>query len=282
MSANYYATACLFGALVLGACSSSSAPGEAAPPPPPPPAGGDEAGTPLTPDAPPPPDAGPESSIPGADGGCTAAAFYADADGDKYGDPAKQVMACVAPAGYVVDRSDCDDRRADVHPGATEVCDLLDSNCDGMVNGNAADTAACAAAGGSYGGTYSIRSEEKLGASVIHSMNCTGTSAFTVDLARPTVLSGTLACAFPGSLGGFAAKQTATIEGRILPSGKVDGTIKHTFFVDPFDGPTTRAFRFAGSLGAGGLVINDTSNTWLPHPMSAVPWTVELRVNATK
>lgn len=30
--------------------------------------------------------------------------------------------------------TDCDDRRADVHPNAPEVCDLVDNDCDGMVD----------------------------------------------------------------------------------------------------------------------------------------------------
>lgn len=29
---------------------------------------------------------------------------------------------------------DCDDSRADVHPGATEICDLVDNDCDGVVD----------------------------------------------------------------------------------------------------------------------------------------------------
>ena len=56
--------------------------------------------------------------------------FYADADGDGYGDASLPTTACAAPAGAVTDATDCDDTNAAVHPDATEVCDGLDTDCD--------------------------------------------------------------------------------------------------------------------------------------------------------
>jgi len=38
-----------------------------------------------------------------------ATPWYADDDGDGFGDPGDMVMACVAPGGYIADNSDCDD-----------------------------------------------------------------------------------------------------------------------------------------------------------------------------
>ncbi len=60
--------------------------------------------------------------------------FYADSDGDGYGDAAVTSEACAATAGYVSDATDCDDTLASVNPGAVEVCDGLDDNCDGSVD----------------------------------------------------------------------------------------------------------------------------------------------------
>ncbi|MFH1464574.1 MAG: MopE-related protein [Pseudomonadota bacterium] len=60
--------------------------------------------------------------------------WYADGDGDGYGDPASSVTACAQPTGHVTDATDCDDSAADVHPGATEWCDGIDHDCDGLVN----------------------------------------------------------------------------------------------------------------------------------------------------
>ena len=57
--------------------------------------------------------------------------WYEDRDGDGYGGALVATSACVAPAGAVSTAGDCDDDRADVHPGAAETCDLVDSNCDG-------------------------------------------------------------------------------------------------------------------------------------------------------
>jgi hypothetical protein len=64
--------------------------------------------------------------------------FYADGDGDGYGDPAAVTEACAAPPGHVEDLTDCDDTRADVNPGAPEICDPFDTdeNCNGLSDDN--------------------------------------------------------------------------------------------------------------------------------------------------
>ena len=72
-----------------------------------------------------------------------ASAWYADADGDTFGDPAVATTACDAPVGYVADATDCDDGSATVNPAQTELCNGIDDDCDGVVDEDtAADTAA--------------------------------------------------------------------------------------------------------------------------------------------
>jgi hypothetical protein len=69
------------------------------------------------------------------DDGLTFVTYYADADADTYGNPASSVSTCSgAPVGYVIDATDCDDTNAAINPGATEVCNSIDDDCDGSVD----------------------------------------------------------------------------------------------------------------------------------------------------
>jgi hypothetical protein len=63
-----------------------------------------------------------------------ASTWYADADGDGFGEPAATTLACEQPSGAVADGSDCDDGDASIHPDAAEICDGLDNDCDGLVD----------------------------------------------------------------------------------------------------------------------------------------------------
>ncbi|MEZ4320042.1 MAG: putative metal-binding motif-containing protein [Myxococcota bacterium] len=65
--------------------------------------------------------------------------FFADDDGDAFGAGAA-VSACEAPAGHVSNDGDCNDSDASIHPGADELCDAADRNCDGSPTQGATDT----------------------------------------------------------------------------------------------------------------------------------------------
>jgi len=65
--------------------------------------------------------------------------FYADTDGDGFGDASSAVLACEAPTAHVADDTDCDDGAADTWPGAPESCDSTDQDCDGTVDEDATD-----------------------------------------------------------------------------------------------------------------------------------------------
>jgi len=60
--------------------------------------------------------------------------WYRDADTDSYGNSAIHQLACFQPAGYVSDHTDCNDGNAAVHPGATEICNHIDDDCDGATD----------------------------------------------------------------------------------------------------------------------------------------------------
>lgn len=69
--------------------------------------------------------------------------FYADADGDSFGDPAVFTEACSAPAGFVVAGTDCNDAVNTIYPGAPEICSNgIDEDCDGVADLTAAIEAA--------------------------------------------------------------------------------------------------------------------------------------------
>ncbi len=64
----------------------------------------------------------------------TLATYFADADGDGYGDLTKPLQSCTLPPGYVTNKQDCDDAQATIHPEAEELIDELDNNCNGKVD----------------------------------------------------------------------------------------------------------------------------------------------------
>ena len=63
--------------------------------------------------------------------------FYADSDGDGFGNPNVFVKACVAPPGYVANSGDCNDSNALINPEAPEICNGIDDNCNGQIDENA-------------------------------------------------------------------------------------------------------------------------------------------------
>jgi hypothetical protein len=62
---------------------------------------------------------------------CQPEPAWADQDGDGYGDPLASDTVCPGTAGFAANADDCDDTSAAAHPGATEVCDGIDGDCDG-------------------------------------------------------------------------------------------------------------------------------------------------------
>ncbi len=73
------------------------------------------------------------SCTPGSD--CEPQTWYADSDGDGYGNPEKTKTSCDKPDNYVSDNTDCDDTNAEVHPNAREIIgNDIDDNCNGQVD----------------------------------------------------------------------------------------------------------------------------------------------------
>jgi len=66
-----------------------------------------------------------------------AQSWYPDGDGDGYGTNVGGVTACAGPSGTVADNTDCDDADPWIHPGAVEMCNGLDDDCDPGTDENA-------------------------------------------------------------------------------------------------------------------------------------------------
>ncbi|MCB9676692.1 MAG: VCBS repeat-containing protein [Alphaproteobacteria bacterium] len=64
---------------------------------------------------------------------------WRDADGDGFGDARAALLICDPPDGYVANGFDCDDGDAAAAPGAPEVCNGRDDDCDGAVDEDPSD-----------------------------------------------------------------------------------------------------------------------------------------------
>jgi len=65
--------------------------------------------------------------------GCTT--YYRDADDDGHGIPGDSRCLCGASGEYTASLGDdCDDEHDTIYPGAEEICDGLDNDCDGQVD----------------------------------------------------------------------------------------------------------------------------------------------------
>ena len=60
--------------------------------------------------------------------------IFIDNDGDGFGNSSEAALACEVPDGYVENDVDCDDNDDTIHPQASESCDEVDNDCDGLVD----------------------------------------------------------------------------------------------------------------------------------------------------
>jgi len=64
----------------------------------------------------------------------TLLTWYADSDGDGFGDDSATLLSCDQPNGYVPVGGDCDDLIPSIYPGAPETCNGVDDDCDGLID----------------------------------------------------------------------------------------------------------------------------------------------------
>ncbi len=65
---------------------------------------------------------------------CIDVAWYADNDGDLFGNPNDHVLSVIQPAGYVLNSKDCDDSNNQISPAGVEQQDGIDNNCNGITD----------------------------------------------------------------------------------------------------------------------------------------------------
>ena len=159
--------------------------------------------------------------------------WYADDDGDGYGDARDSVDACAQPTGYVSDDSDCDDTDASLTDDCPE------------------DTATPFTRDGTYEGTLEIAvSVAALGVSD----TCVGTSTIDVDEASSTQISGTGGCSFIGVAATLLGAQTGVLEGEITSDPDAEGTVavgsgSATIISDDWSGEFTDDDTLFGEFG---------------------------------
>lgn len=67
---------------------------------------------------------------------CDSVIYYQDNDGDGYGNNSVTFKGCYQPIGYSDKGNDCNDSDASVFPGAPDICDGIDNNCNGIIDEN--------------------------------------------------------------------------------------------------------------------------------------------------
>jgi hypothetical protein len=68
------------------------------------------------------------------DDGLVFETYYADNDGDTFGDANNSIDECSQPSGYVTNNTDCNDNNSNQNAASAEICNGEDDDCDGTID----------------------------------------------------------------------------------------------------------------------------------------------------
>ncbi len=172
--------------------------------------------------------------------------WYADDDGDGYGDPTHISESCTQPSGYVSDNTDCDDDEVLASPAWEEVCDdLIDNDCDGDTDED------CTGGGGGGGGTNTGYEVFEYGNGSSGTRSC--------DMLWDTAWTATTASGCPGCTYIFDVDYTYD-----SASSYNDGTCSVTWYDGkPLDGDHRYRYGYTASYsGVGEAVLYNYNGGW--------------------
>jgi hypothetical protein len=164
--------------------------------------------------------------------------WYLDGDGDGYGRAANPTVSCTSPgAYYVTTGGDCNDADAKVHPGATEVCNNVDDDCNGTIDQNAADAKTW----------YQDKDKDGYGDPDFTTVSCAGPSGYTgtpydCDDGNASIYPGLVSC--PWDFGGKRCLE-------VLNAGDSHGS--GYYYIDPDGtGPVEELIAYCDMKTGGG------------------------------
>jgi hypothetical protein len=75
------------------------------------------------------------------EGATSGRVWYADLDGDGFGDNGITIEACEQPENYAENKWDCNESDPAINPAASEICDYIDNDCDGEIDESTSEDA---------------------------------------------------------------------------------------------------------------------------------------------